>query len=185
MAADHSFLLEQIAAGDKAAYTAFYRELEKPVFRFIRSKLNDQHEASDILHEVFMEVWRSAGKFEGRSSVKTWLFGIAYRKTMDAFRKKGRLDLMSEPPEQADEGPDAAACLAASQEAAHVRACLEGAEATASRGGSDGLLRRYDLRSDRRSAGGCRKARSRPGYFTPRNCCSTVFRAASEGLRNG
>ena len=125
MAADHSYLLEQIATGDKSAYTAFYRELEKPVFRFIRSKLNDQHEASDILHEVFMEVWRSAGKFEGRSSVKTWLFGIAYRKTMDAFRKKGRLDLMSEPPDQADEGPDAAACLAASQEATHVRACLE------------------------------------------------------------
>ncbi len=125
MAVDHSFLLEQIAGGDQAAYTAFYRDLEKPVFRFIRSKLNDQHEASDKLHEVFMEVWRSAGKFEGRSSVKTWLFGIAYRKTMDAFRKKGRLDLMSEPPEQADEGPDAAACLAASQEAAHVRDCLE------------------------------------------------------------
>lgn len=123
--ADHSFLLSQIATGDKGAFTAFYRDLEKPVFRFIRSKLNDPHEAGDILHEVFMEVWRSAGKFEGRSSVKTWLFGIAYRKTMDSFRKKGRLDFTDEPPEQVDEGPDAAACLAASQEAAHVRACLE------------------------------------------------------------
>ena len=91
MAADHSFLLEQIATGDKSAFTAFYRDLEKPVFRFIRSKLNDQHEASDILHEVFMEVWRSAGKFEGRSSVKTWLFGIAYRKTMDAFSAIGAI----------------------------------------------------------------------------------------------
>jgi len=118
-------LLSYMAGGDKAAYAAFYREMEKPVFRFIASKLNDPFEANDILHEVFMDVWRSAGKFEGRSAVKTWVFGIAYRKTMDHFRKHGRTDLTDEMPDLVDDAPDAATCLSASQEAAHLRFCLD------------------------------------------------------------
>lgn len=118
-------LLAHMATGDKAAFAAFYRQLEKPVFRFIVSKLNDPFEAGDILHEVFMDVWRSAAKFEGRSAVKTWVFGIAYRKTMDHFRKHGRVTLSDEVPEQEDDSPDAVACLAASQEAAHLRFCLD------------------------------------------------------------
>ena len=117
-------LLSHMASGDKAAFAAFYREMEKPVFRFIASKLNDPFEANDISHEVFMDVWRSAGKFEGRSAVKTWVFGIAYRKTMDHFRKHGRVSVTDEVPEQIDDSPDAEACLAASEESEHVRHCL-------------------------------------------------------------
>lgn len=120
-----SFLIASVASEDKAAFAALYRSLEKPVFRFIASKLNDPFEANDILHEVFMEIWRSASKFEGRSTVKTWVFGIAYRKTMDHFRKHGRVSVTDDLPEQIDESPDAAACLAAAQESEHLHACLE------------------------------------------------------------
>jgi len=123
--AELAALLTHMADGDKAAFAAFYRQLEKPVFRFITSKLNDPHEASDILHEVFIDVWRSAAKFEGRSAVKTWVFGIAYRKTMDHFRKHGRVDVTDKMPDLADESPDQLACLAAVQEAAHLRVCLD------------------------------------------------------------
>jgi len=118
-------LLNNMASGDKAAFGDFYRQLEKPVFRFIASKLNDPVEANDILHEVFMDVWRSAAKFEGRSKVRTWVFGIAYRKTMDHFRKYSRVKLTDEMPDLTDDRPDATACLAASQEAAHLRFCLD------------------------------------------------------------
>ncbi len=117
-------LLSAISGGDKAAFAAFYREMERPLYRFVVSKLNDPHEASDILHEVFMEVWRSAGKFEGRSTVKTWIFGIAYRKTMDHFRKHGRVSVTDEVPEIEDDTPDAASCLVAAEQAEHVRHCL-------------------------------------------------------------
>ncbi len=123
--ADPAFLIAQISAGDKAAFSAFYREFERPAFRFIMSKLNDPFEANDILHEVFMEVWRSAGKFEGRSTVKTWLFGIAYRKTMDRFRKSSRVTLTDEVPEEIDESVDTFRDVAAAQEAGHVRFCLD------------------------------------------------------------
>ena len=123
--ADHKFLLSQVAKGDKAAFSALYREYERPVFRFITSKLNDPFEANDILHEVFMEIWRSAGKFEGRSTVRTWLFGIAYRKTMDRFRKSARLTVTDDMPEEIDEDADAFRDVASAQEAGHVRFCLD------------------------------------------------------------
>ena len=118
-------LLARMAGGDRTAFAAFYKVLETPVYRFIASKLNDPHEAADILHDVFMNIWRSAGSFEGRSTVKTWVFGIAYRKTMDHFRKHSRLDVTDEIGETADDRPDAVACLAAAQEAEHLRYCLD------------------------------------------------------------
>jgi len=125
MTSDLAFLLGRTAEGDRAAFAAFYREMERPVFRFIRSRLNDPHEAADILHETFMDIWRKAGSFEGRSKVQTWVFGIAYRKTVDALRKRGRLDYPGEIPDSADDAPDAEACLAAGQQAEHLRHCLD------------------------------------------------------------
>lgn len=123
--AELAALLTRVAGNDRAAFADLYRALERPVYRFVVSKMNDPHEAADILHDVFMDVWRSAGKFEGRSAVKTWVFGIAYRKTMDHFRRTGRTDLTDEIAETADDAPDAEACLLAAQNAAHVRYCLE------------------------------------------------------------
>ena len=116
--------MSAIAGGDKHALAALYRALETPVFRFIRSRLNDPFAAGDILHDVFMEVWRSAGRFEGRSKVQTWIFGIAYRKVIDAHRRRGRVDVTDEFEDQIDDSPDAETCLVASQEADHVRHCL-------------------------------------------------------------
>ena len=120
-----SELLSRIADGDRTALADLYRELEKPVYRFIQSRLNDPFESSDILHDVFIEVWRSASRFEGRSKVQTWIFGIAYRKVIDRHRKAGRTSLTDETPDIADEADNGEACLAAGQEAAHVRHCMD------------------------------------------------------------
>ena len=125
MSADHGYLMRQIVKGDKRAFAKLYRELETPTLRFIQSRLNDPFEANDILHDVFMEIWRSAGKFEGRSMVRTWVFGIAYRKTMDAFRKKKRVEVWSDIPEQPDPSESADMVLNATQEARHLRSCID------------------------------------------------------------
>ena len=121
----HESLIQQIARGDKSALSALYRALEKPVYRFILSRLNDPFESSDILHDVFIEVWRSASKFEGKSKVQTWIFGIAYRKVIDRHRKAGRTQLTDETPEIVDEADSAETCLVASQDAANVRHCVD------------------------------------------------------------
>lgn len=121
---DHMTLMQRIADGDRAALAALYRALEKPVYRFIQSRLNDPFESSDILHDVFIEVWRSASRFEGRSKVQTWIFGIAYRKVIDRHRKAGRTHLTDETPDVADDADSAETCMVASQDAAHVKHCM-------------------------------------------------------------
>jgi len=117
-------LIGRIAKGDKQALAALYRTFEKPVYRFILSRLNDPHEAADILHDVFMDIWRVAASFEGRSQVRTWIFGIAYRKVIDAHRKRGRVTLTDEVPETGDVQDSAETGYAAAQQAAHLRFCL-------------------------------------------------------------
>ncbi len=102
MSETHHLLLKQIGAGDKQALAALYQAYERPVYKFIVSRLNDPHEASDILHDVFMDIWRVAGSFEGRSQVKTWIFGIAYRKVIDVHRKRARVTITDEVPEPDD-----------------------------------------------------------------------------------
>ena len=64
-------LMTRIAKGDKTAFAELYRAYEAPLYRFITSKLRDPFEANDVLHDVFMEVWRAAAKFEGRSSLSS------------------------------------------------------------------------------------------------------------------
>jgi RNA polymerase sigma factor (sigma-70 family) len=122
--ANHYDLIARIAQQDRTALAALYRDLEKPLYRFIQSRLNDPFESSDILHDVFIEVWRSASRFEGRSKVQTWIFGIAYRKVIDRHRKAGRTDFTNEPPELEDDTANPEERLAAGQEAEHVRFCI-------------------------------------------------------------
>ena len=115
-------LLKRVADGDRQALAEVYRLMEKPVYRFIQSRLNDPFESSDILHDVFMEVWRSAGRFEGRSKMQTWIFGIAYRKVIDRHRKAGRTSLTDTPDENiVDDAASAESCLVASQDADQVQ----------------------------------------------------------------
>jgi RNA polymerase sigma-70 factor (ECF subfamily) len=42
----------------------------------------------DVLNETLMEVWRQAARFEGRSSVNTWVFSIAHHRAVSRLRKK-------------------------------------------------------------------------------------------------
>lgn len=123
---DPKILMERVATGDEEAFAELYRMLEPRVYRFILSKLNDSFEAADILNEVFMEVWRSADRYQGRSKPTTWIFGIAYHKVMDRYRKNKPEDL-TDPAEleATDESADQATVLAAFEESVHLRACLD------------------------------------------------------------
>lgn len=121
---DLSNLLARVADGDRKALDDLYRSLETPLYRFIRSRLNDPFEASDVLHDVFLEIWRGAAKFEGRSTVKTWAFGIAYRKVIDVFRKSTRVDVTDDVPEMEDVDPTAEACLLSAERNEHLKHCL-------------------------------------------------------------
>ncbi|MGF1543326.1 MAG: RNA polymerase sigma factor [Parvularculaceae bacterium] len=116
--------LAQAGRGDKGAMKAIYEAFADPIARFARSRGADPVEAADVAHETLLEAWRVAARFEGRSSVKSWMFGIARNKTVDRLRKAAR-ERVAEPDENApDDAPDAEQVMAALQEGARLRRCI-------------------------------------------------------------
>jgi len=53
--------------------------------------LADPHAASDIVHETMMIVWKRSDRYQGRSSLKSWIFSIAKNKAIDLNRKSSRM----------------------------------------------------------------------------------------------
>jgi RNA polymerase sigma-70 factor (ECF subfamily) len=83
-------LIAQIAGGNRLAMRNLYLRHERRVFRFILRVVADRCLAEEVLSEVFFDVWRKAAHFEGRSSVSTWLLGIARHKALTAATTKSR-----------------------------------------------------------------------------------------------
>ena len=86
--ADDRALLERIAARDRVAFETFFRAHGPAVHRFVRDLVRDNGLAEELTSDVMVDVWRSAGKFGGRSRARTWVFGIAHHKAIDALRKR-------------------------------------------------------------------------------------------------
>jgi RNA polymerase sigma-70 factor (ECF subfamily) len=81
-------LIGRIAAGDKLAMHLLFARHHVRVYRFILRLLRDESLAEDLISEVFLDVWRQAGRFEGRSAVGTWLLAIARHKALSALRRR-------------------------------------------------------------------------------------------------
>ncbi|QDL91335.1 sigma-70 family RNA polymerase sigma factor [Paroceanicella profunda] len=122
---DDRTVLSRAALGDKAAMRVLYERHHDPLHAFLRARCRDEALASDVVHDAMLEVWRSAGRFSGKSSVRTWIFAIARNKLVDRLRRGGALSFVEEVPDLPDEAPDAEAVLDAAQNAARVRACLD------------------------------------------------------------
>ncbi|MEZ4217798.1 MAG: sigma-70 family RNA polymerase sigma factor [Myxococcota bacterium] len=82
--------IARIAAGDEAAHRALFDAWYARVLSFVARRLGDPSLAEEVAADVFFEVWRSAGRFEGRSRASSWLFGIAQFKCMAADRNRKR-----------------------------------------------------------------------------------------------
>ena len=78
-------LLESIANNGKAAMHVFYARHNAQIYKFIFRMVRDTSVAEDIVRQVFLDVWRNARQFEGRSQVSTWLHAIARFKALTAL----------------------------------------------------------------------------------------------------
>jgi RNA polymerase sigma-70 factor, ECF subfamily len=92
-AASDEALIARIAAGDKLAMRALFARHHLRIYRFVLRFIRDPQLAEDLISEVFLDVWRHAGKFEGRSAAATWLLGIARFKALSSLRRRGDAQL--------------------------------------------------------------------------------------------
>ena len=122
---DDADLLRRIGQGDRSALKALYERHSDALYKFLRYRLRDPFEAADVMQDVFLEIWRAAGRFEGRSAARTWMFGIARNRAVDRMRRGVREVTAHEPDtETADEAPDPEALIVAASDAARLRECI-------------------------------------------------------------
>jgi RNA polymerase sigma-70 factor, ECF subfamily len=80
-------LLNRVRRGEREACEELLRSHYRAVYGLLAHLCRDGHLAEDLTQETFAAAWTSLGAFAGRSSVKTWLSRIAYRKFLDARRR--------------------------------------------------------------------------------------------------
>ena len=81
-------LIARIASGDRLAMQVLFARHHVRIYRFVLRLVRDRSKAEDLISEVFLDVWRQADRFEGRSAVSTWLLAIARFKALSALRRK-------------------------------------------------------------------------------------------------
>lgn len=93
MTSTHEQELHALAAaaarGDRDALAGFVRATQRDVMRFL-TPLSSHGDVEDLTQETFLRAIRALPDFAGRSSVRTWLFGIARRTAADAVRRAVR-----------------------------------------------------------------------------------------------
>lgn len=119
-------LIAQIAAHDRNAMRDLFVRHGARVFRFLLRAVNDAAAAEDLLNEIFIDIWRHAGQFEGRSKVSTWILAIAHFKAA-AWRRRRTSDQLEQGAIEAIEDlADNPEAVAQKQSAcAVIRECLK------------------------------------------------------------
>jgi RNA polymerase sigma-70 factor, ECF subfamily len=119
-------LIGRIAIGDRLAMQVLFARHHVRVYRFVLRLVRDESVAEDLISDVFLDVWRQAGRFEGRSQVSTWLLAIARFKALSALRRRSDEELDDETAEAIeDPSDDPEVVLDKKDKSAAIRKCLE------------------------------------------------------------
>ncbi len=107
-------LIERLKAGDERAFEEFVTEYRERVYRVAWRVVRDDDAAEDVAQEAFIKVFRHVGRFEGRSSLYTWLYRITVnialnRLKRDKFRNMLPLGDLPRPDRKASSDPARAA----------------------------------------------------------------------------
>ncbi|MET8682668.1 sigma factor [Streptomyces sp. NPDC004732] len=171
-------LIRQVGAEDREAFAGVYDAGCDAVFRLIRKVLRDHAQAEEVAQEVWVEVWRTAGRYRAeRGSVLNWLLTLAHRRSVDRIRSVESAAARDHPAALLDrprEFDEVSEQVQAQQEREELRTRRRGTRRVR---GAHGPVR--NLRAG--SAGVHRHRRTpRPGHDKPRASGSEVACAAAD-----
>jgi RNA polymerase sigma-70 factor, ECF subfamily len=124
MSAEDAVLIRRVAAADRNAMHVLFSNHHVAVYRFVLQRLRDKALAEDVTSDVFLDVWRHAGRFEGRSAVLTWILAIARHKTFAARSNPRRIELDSAMADDRDSADNPDAPLQARDRSIVLRKCI-------------------------------------------------------------
>jgi RNA polymerase sigma-70 factor (ECF subfamily) len=82
------FSLQALKAGDRAEFARLVDAFSTQIYRLALKMLGDEQDAEDVLQNTFMKALQSIKKFEGRSSLSTWLYRIAVNESLMTLRRQ-------------------------------------------------------------------------------------------------
>ena len=104
---------------------ALFARYRVRVFRFLARMVRNEATAEELNSDVFLDIWRQAGTFEGRSAVSTWIFSIARFKALNVLQRRPEAELDEEKiAEIEDQADDPEVALAKKDKGAVLRQCL-------------------------------------------------------------
>lgn len=102
---DHR-LVERIARGDHEAFDELYHRYHQRVFGYLLRVLGRLGRIEEVLDDVMLAIWQGAHRFDGRSRVSTWIFGIAHHKALKALdRSRREADRSGDDPAELEHEP--------------------------------------------------------------------------------
>lgn len=88
---DEEQLVRRVAKGDRAAFDELYRRTSPWLAVRLRRRCADEQVVAEVMQETYLAVWRAASSFAGSAtggSAVGWLWTIAARRLVDAFRRR-------------------------------------------------------------------------------------------------
>ena len=86
VSAQESLFVLRLKANEDAAYDELVRTYNASIFHVACRMLGDTAEASDVVQEIFIKVFRNIGGFKGEAALKTWIFRIAFSEILNRLR---------------------------------------------------------------------------------------------------
>ena len=83
-------LVARVATREQAAFAELYGLYRRRLARFLGRFLSSSQTIDEIINDVMFVVWQDASRFELRSKVSTWIFGIAWHKALKALERQKR-----------------------------------------------------------------------------------------------
>lgn len=80
--------LDALRQSDRAEFAKLVEKFSSKIYRLALKILNNEEDAEDVLQETFIKAMKALPKFEGRSSLATWLYRIAVNESLMVIRKK-------------------------------------------------------------------------------------------------
>ena len=90
--------LAALQAGDPAAFEQLFEANADRLYRLAFGLLGDPATAEDVVQEAFLAVIKGVATFEGRASLTTWLYRVAYNASIDRLRRKPEEPLPGDEP---------------------------------------------------------------------------------------
>lgn len=90
---DEGNIIQAITNGDKKGFSDLYTHYSDKVYNTALSYSKNVEDAEEITQDVFVKIFKSAGSFQGNSSLSTWIYRIAVNTSLNYMKKKNRFTL--------------------------------------------------------------------------------------------